>query len=236
MLGGLISAGTQLIGGLLGRSESGKSRQMAAEQFGENLNLQRDLANHSIRWRVEDAKRAGIHPLYALGAPPVSGSLSPTVVGADMSMSNAVANMGQDLGRAINSTRTASERELAVKQTALQLDGLKLDNDIKRATLASSLQRLQQNANPPIPEGTPDNRPALFMGGEKIGTDPFTSNTEDYSRRYGEPGEWFYAPQVWWEDFKYRNRDLPSATQMMRGRFGDPPKWLQLLMTGKEVM
>lgn len=36
--------------------------------FNKNANLQREFAQNSIQWRVNDAKRAGIHPLYALGA------------------------------------------------------------------------------------------------------------------------------------------------------------------------
>lgn len=38
--------------------------------FGDkkNRNFQREFAQNGISWKVADAKRAGIHPLYALGA------------------------------------------------------------------------------------------------------------------------------------------------------------------------
>lgn len=40
----------------------------AKTTFNRNVALQREFAQNSIQWRVDDAKNAGIHPLYALGA------------------------------------------------------------------------------------------------------------------------------------------------------------------------
>ena len=34
----------------------------------QNTKLQKEFAQNSIQWRVADAKKAGIHPLYAIGA------------------------------------------------------------------------------------------------------------------------------------------------------------------------
>lgn len=226
MLGSIIGGISNIVGGLFGKSSADKANEANAAAHAANIQLQKDFAQQGIRWKVDDAKAAGIHPLYALGANTVS--FAPQALGQvpDTSLPNAMAAAGQDLSRAIDQTRTTPERDAAVKATALHLDGLALDNDIKRATIASSMQRLAQQSRPPIPEGKVEARPPLFMGGEKMETHPGTSNTDDYSKRYGEPGEWFYAPQVWWEDFKYRNRSLPSATEMTRKKFGNPPKWL----------
>lgn len=44
------------------------NRQAANENFILNRDLQKEFAQNSIQWRVDDAKKAGIHPLYALGA------------------------------------------------------------------------------------------------------------------------------------------------------------------------
>lgn len=44
---------------------SSRSDRRANEQ---NAALQREFAQHGIRWKVEDAKKAGLHPLYAMGA------------------------------------------------------------------------------------------------------------------------------------------------------------------------
>ena len=47
----------------------------AQANFIKNFNYQ-DLANkNNIQWRVEDAKKAGLHPLYALGAPTISNTV-----------------------------------------------------------------------------------------------------------------------------------------------------------------
>jgi hypothetical protein len=42
-----------------------KSQESANDQ---NIKMQREFAQKGIRWKVSDAKKAGIHPLYALGA------------------------------------------------------------------------------------------------------------------------------------------------------------------------
>lgn len=78
-----------------------------------NADLQREFAQHGIRWRVEDAKAAGIHPLYALGASGASAAPSFTVEGS-----------GQDLSRAIHATRTEPERRFA----QLQMEKMQLEN------------------------------------------------------------------------------------------------------------
>ena len=43
--------------------------------------MQRQFAKHGIRWKVQDAKAAGIHPLAALGVSP--SQAAPTAVGGD---------------------------------------------------------------------------------------------------------------------------------------------------------
>lgn len=49
---------------------------------------------HAIQWRVADAEKAGIHPLYAMGAQPVPGG--PMQVGTNFDVA------GQDVGRALS--------------------------------------------------------------------------------------------------------------------------------------
>ena len=125
MLGNIISAGANIIGGLLNRKsqkDSLKAQQAMADQ---NIQLQKDFAQQGIRWKVEDAKAAGIHPLYALGAN--THSFSPVGIGTTGggdSLGSSIAAAGQDIGRAINVARTKKEREQAQSQAA-QLAGLK---------------------------------------------------------------------------------------------------------------
>lgn len=48
--------------------EAWQREQMAwaREQQSRNEELQREFASHGIQWRVEDARQAGVHPMYAL--------------------------------------------------------------------------------------------------------------------------------------------------------------------------
>lgn len=86
--GALISAGASLIGGAFGR----KSRS-------DEVKFQRQQAKNKISWTVEDAKRAGIHPLAALGSP-AAGSFAAPVGGSPMG--DAVGDAGAAIGRAIS--------------------------------------------------------------------------------------------------------------------------------------
>lgn len=62
------------IGGLMNMNNQNK---LAERQE----NLQREFAQNSIQWRVNDAKKAGIHPLAALGSQGIS--YNPSYVGGD---------------------------------------------------------------------------------------------------------------------------------------------------------
>lgn len=220
MLSALAGLAGNLVGGLLGKSNADKANKVAAKQNAQqleladrNIALQQQFAKEGIRWKVEDAKRAGIHPLYALGANTVS--YSPVSVGSvphtvDTSLPNAFANMGQDLGRAIDSTRTTPEKIFARQLTSLQLEGLQLDNDIKRATYASSIARLAQEARPSFPgavgqDTVPTNAPALTFFGRPWKTSPYVSNAEDGETRYGSegPGAWIPGGLAFAEDWRY---------------------------------
>lgn len=149
MLGALISAGTSLLGGLLGKSSADKDRKAAEANAARQEALQREFAQSGIQWKVEDAKKAGIHPLYALGAN--THSYSPITVGssADMSMPNAVASMGQDIGRAVDATRSSSQKITAFQQTAQQLTLQKMG--LENELLASQIARSRSMSNPPMP-------------------------------------------------------------------------------------
>lgn len=67
---------------------------------------QREFAKHGIRWKVADAKAAGLHPLAALGA---SGAAYSPVSSAGSDLGS----VGQDISRSIEATRTADERRMA---------------------------------------------------------------------------------------------------------------------------
>lgn len=152
MLGALISAGSSLLGGLLGKNSADATRQAQVDMANQNIALQREFAQNGIQWRVEDAKKAGIHPIYALGSGGASFSPVSAAFSSDTSLPNALASAGQDIGRAVDKTRTAADRFGVRAATALQLEGLKLDNDLKRTEIASKTARLRADqVGPPMP-------------------------------------------------------------------------------------
>lgn len=154
MLGTLISAGSTLLGGLLGKSSADDARAATQRMADQNIALQREFAQNGIQWRVEDAKKAGIHPIYALGGGGASFSPVSAAFSADTSLPNALASAGQDVGRAIHATRSASGRVDAMGKAAaaLQLEGLHLANENARVELASKTARLRAGQiGPPLP-------------------------------------------------------------------------------------
>lgn len=209
-LGPLISAGASLAGGLINKksAESANAAQQAIAA--KNFEMQEQFAKKGIRWKVNDARKAGIHPLYALGAQ--TTSFSPVSVGSsvDTSFGSAVASMGQDLSRAINATRTAPERLDAYAKTVqdLSLTKMGLENEL----LASQVAKLKASINPPmpdiIPEGKSDERPPILVDGDKWNTNPRTSNAEDIEKRYGDD---VFSPGflvTGWSDLKHNLRNM----------------------------
>lgn len=135
MLGSLISAGASLLGGLFGSKSQSKANEA-------NIRLQKDLARKGIQWRVEDANKAGIHPLYALGTP--TATPGPLAVG-DTSLGQGIANAGQDIGRAVSAYGTKADRKAQSALAALQIERAGLENQL----LASQIRLTNQAGNPP---------------------------------------------------------------------------------------
>lgn len=153
MLGSIISAGAGIIGGLLGKKSSDKATAATKEMAAANIAHQKEFAQHGIRWRVDDARAAGIHPIYALGASTPSFAPVSAAFSGDTSLPNALASAGQDIGRAVNATRSQGERMTAFTKTAqaLTLEKMSLENEVLRSEVASKVGRLVQQSNPPMP-------------------------------------------------------------------------------------
>lgn len=134
IVGGVSAIG----GGILGKKAADRANRANADMAAQNIALQREFAQNGLRWKVEDAKAAGIHPLYALGAS--GASFSPVSIGAtpDTSLPSALNDMGQNVSRAISATKTQQEKELAALHLATaktQLQGVELDNQLKAKQL-----------------------------------------------------------------------------------------------------
>lgn len=124
------------------RSDS-RNRQAVDAANAANHALQREFAQMGIRWRVDDAKAAGLHPLAALGASGAQASPSfQAFTGSPRTgVSDAVGRMGQNISRAVAATSTTEDRVAR----RLQLESMGLDNQIKEA----ELRKLE--STPPFP-------------------------------------------------------------------------------------
>jgi hypothetical protein len=117
----------------------------------KNAALQKEFAQKGIQWRVEDAKKAGIAPLAALGASLYQAQ--PTYTGSSLGELSNIFNMGQDVTRAFTSTRSNDDRSSDLLK--LQIEGAELDNQgkmIQNQYAASQLAKLSANqVGPALP-------------------------------------------------------------------------------------
>lgn len=139
----LISTGSNLIGGLLGGDDGPGPTELANIQY----KVWKKQIAHEIPARVKAAKSAGIHPLVALGASPVSGpSIS---VGGDSGSSNrmgdALSGLGQGISRAVEAYASKEERDMSRAAAKLSLENQQLQND----RLRSEIALLRQPGSPP---------------------------------------------------------------------------------------
>jgi len=199
----LIAAGIAAAGSLAAGAMSNKAakksaklnqiheRQMRQKEYEQ----QKEFAQSGIQWKVKDAAKAGVHPLYALGAN--TNSYAPQSVGSTPTPSGDfgyLADAGQHLGRGIAATTSNQNNTDAFTRAVqtVQLEGLGLDNDIKRAELASKVATTNQAGMPP---GIPGVSTRWLLEGQPGGE-------IDYSRKQSpaEPGAPFQtagaAPDV----------------------------------------
>lgn len=134
-------------GDIFGYFADKDAQRRAGQLRNQEIALQREFAQNSVRWRVEDAKKAGIAPLAALGMQ--GSSYSPVGMPEASSPEGDLArSLGQNVSRAISATRTAEEREQAQLSLAFQrtqLQGAEIDNAIR----LHQLQNLR-GGNPPM--------------------------------------------------------------------------------------
>lgn len=197
MLGSLISAGSSLLGGLFGKSSADKANKFA-----------KDSAQKSIQWRVADAKKAGVSPIYALGAPTMSvgGMIGESPLG------NALSDMGQNIGRAVNAT-TSSQGRFDEQLRQLQLKRASLENDLLASQIANLNQAGRMPAAPgtgsiipgqgdvPLIEAKPPSRTSHFVTptGKVVKTYALP-DAQVYQDRYGEVAENIYGVRNWLYD------------------------------------
>lgn len=130
-IGGALGAVGSVVGGIIGNSMSSSS---AAQLNQQNYERQKEFAQQGIRWRVADAKAAGLHPLAALGAQGAMYTPSGHIGGTDTSfIGDAAAQFGQGIERAVSAKQQRAER---LRTQAIQDQKLALDMQTSRAQTA----------------------------------------------------------------------------------------------------
>lgn len=126
------------------------------------------LAEEGVRMRVADARAAGLHPLYALGAPtfqPASMSIGggpgnpyENNIGAGADVGGALDRMGQGVDRAIRAVSPKAVREVSdleraqTSSAAANANAANAQADYYRAKAASEIARTgKSQVGPPAP-------------------------------------------------------------------------------------
>lgn len=127
ILGGAgINAASALIGGALNNVLN------KDDTWQKNYDAQKEFAQNSIQWRVQDAQKAGVHPLYAVGMGQAPG-YTPSSSFETNSMGEAVAQAGNKFGDAMG--------QLGMMNAMLQND--KLSQDVQTAKLNNEAKQLE---------------------------------------------------------------------------------------------
>jgi len=161
MLPALIGAATSLAGGLLSANSQKEANKASEAHAARQEALQKEFAQSGIQWKVADAEKAGVHPLFALGAN--TTSYQPTNVGGGATDFSWLGETGQNIGRAIDATRSTPASAMALQLGKIQLEGAQLDNELKRTQLASAIALNNQTGPHP---GLPSFGDIPFMEGQ----------------------------------------------------------------------
>lgn len=161
----ILSAIGGIVGGLLGNSSA--KAQIRAQQ---------EALQNSVSWRVADAKRAGVHPVTALGMQPMN--ISPV-------QTPDFGELGQNVGRALDATQTRQEKENDYTKAAqvLSLERAGLENDLLKARINSEIAVRNQ-------PGTPPPMPALDSRGDLIDGQVYQVPGKPTRREVQEHNRW----------------------------------------------
>lgn len=141
-------AAAAIIAAAAGVYAARQQRHAIRDANNANAAQQDAFAKHGVQWKVQDARRAGIAPEYALGA----STISPSPTHTPDTSSSMIADAGQNISRAALASATQPDRDMTKALQAETLRGMKLDNQIKE-TQGLSQTGFPQNPAFPHPNG-----------------------------------------------------------------------------------
>lgn len=204
--GATISGGFGLLGGMM-------ANEYNDDQRTHNENFQKWLLNNSLQTKMEDAKRAGIHPLYAIGQNP-----PPTFpVAMEDNVGPALRDMGQGLGNAVTRMMDSQQREKHQLDMALGAAQL-AESDARKEMYLSEAARNRQAPGAPMPGlGIQKEIPDGTVRGqiESMGQDPAPTGvgiidikpSEQTSTKEGEP-DVIAGQQAGYEERNFRGMPM----------------------------
>lgn len=158
-LSGLGNFGRALGIGGGGGPDVGAQQQFSMQQLQMQQAFAREMAQNSIGWRVDDAKRSGISPLVALGAPTFSPPAQ-SLQGVDYSRGSsgfdpsALARSGQSFVDMAKALTPVDKSNILYQQTMAQQQ-IK-SNDLDLLIKAAQLRKLNEaTMRPSMPVGGP---------------------------------------------------------------------------------
>lgn len=211
-----------IVGGVLAKKAQDKATQANKDIAGFNAETQEQFAKEGVRWKVADAKAAGIHPLAALGAP--TASFTPTQIGAtpNFAMADMAKDLGQDLSRAAQAGTTTPERrlmEIQIQGAKLDLQGKELDNQIKIDQL-----RRSQSTGPAMPgsDSFISGQGAGTAAGRRVMEKPLERTMSLRGSPHAEPGA---VSDVGWAKTSTGLQPIPSGDIKQRIEDSMPHEW-----------
>lgn len=197
--GALVGAAGSLVGDLFQGNANEKAAKQANAIAKKNMEMQEGMNKknlmfalmqnkNKVQWTVADAKKAGIHPLAALGSP-VSGSWAQWQGQApQMEYTAQASNTGSAVGNALGKFGQAmQEFQIASAATEFERQRIQLEKErlelLGAATSRSAIMRAEEAG------------PTRFAGMdfEKSGAFDDAQKLQD---RWGEWAEWVFGPFI----------------------------------------
>ena len=224
----LISAGGSLLGGLFGSKSAEKRQSESTKLTREQMAMQRQQfdaqMDESIQRRVKDAKAAGLHPLFALGASP--GASPTATIGGQSDSGNL---LGEGIGRAAR--HVAQAFDPATRAQIANLESSTEANFAQAQLYRSQAKRAEVEANSSAVRTFAATEPAVFGGVPIAKRDAFKTPIG-----VARPGK--YAPveelEKWYGDIASVMGALVAGEEMYRRspsvRFAHPMRAINRLM------